>query len=203
MIRYILSSVFVFFLFLSAISQTTHTINVSGLSFTPNEVTIAVGDTVFFNGSSNHPILEVDENTWNSNGSTALSGGFAFPSGTGKVTFDSEGTHYYICENHVGNGMKGKIIVSTTTDVHVLNSKNIRIYPNPLTGSSIINVNISNNTSEVSLNIYDLTGRVKLSEKIPPTSDQIQLDASYLSSGAYIIQLKSTDFIYSKKIIKN
>ena len=202
MTRYMLSSVFAFFLFFSAISQTTHTININGLSFTPNEVTIAMGDTVFFNGSSNHPVLEVAENTWNNNGSTALPGGFAFPSGTGKISFDSESTHYYICENHIGNGMKGKIIVSTTTGINFLNSNNISIYPNPLTGT-IIYINVSNNTSEINLSLYDLTGRVKISKKVPPTNDQIQLDASYLSPGVYIIQLQSAGYTYTSKFIKN
>jgi plastocyanin len=89
----------------------THEISNEGFAFVPDDVSIQVGDTVEFTVGSPHPVLEVSQETWENNGTTALSGGFSVPPGDGKVSFTETGTHYYVCENHVGSGMKGIIRV--------------------------------------------------------------------------------------------
>jgi|GEM_PF-2972667 len=90
---------------------TTHTVSSSGLTFSPNTITITAGDTVIFVLGSIHDAVEVSQATWNANGITR-NGGFAVPFGGGSTVLTVVGTHYYVCENHGPMGMKGIITVN-------------------------------------------------------------------------------------------
>ncbi len=82
------------------------------MTFTPEDLTIAVGDTVRFVMSATHNAIEVSEDTYNSRGIDALDGGFQVTFGeTQEVTFTEAGTHYYVCTPHVTIGMIGTITV--------------------------------------------------------------------------------------------
>ena len=78
----------------------------------PAALTIAVGDTVEFQLGGSHNAVEISEETYNSEGTTPLSGGFMVGFGeTAQVTFDQAGTHYYVCTPHATFGMFGTITV--------------------------------------------------------------------------------------------
>jgi len=95
----------------SEMSQTIE-LETSGFSFSSDELIISSGDTIRFILGSSHNAVEVDEDTWNSNGQTALEDGFNVNFGsTEEITFDEPRTYYYVCQPHAGMGMKGKIIV--------------------------------------------------------------------------------------------
>ena len=92
------------------IVNVNHTVQTSGMTFSPDSITINLGDTVtFINTGGNH----------NVNGTTAT-----FPSnpasfgnslGTGWTfthVFTVPGTYDYQCDPHAGMGMTGKIVVS-------------------------------------------------------------------------------------------
>jgi len=201
--RLIFTSVILLFFSLLSFSQTTHTVNISGLNFAPSNLTISVGDIVNFNGSSNHPILEVSMETWNSNGSTALPGGFAYPSGVGEMMFNTEGTYYYICENHISSGMKGKITVSTptsTNDIDVFT--NIGIYPNPLE-QDILNISYDEfNNSNLEVSVFDITSKSLINKAFNHSNNNMTINCSKLSSGVYIVQFRVDDKIKTSKLIK-
>jgi plastocyanin len=92
-------------------TPTSHTIYASDyLIFSPSELSINLGDTVYFENLSTHNAVEVSEETYNSYG-TASNGGFELYS-DGYVVFEEVGTHYYVCTPHVQMGMKGKIIIN-------------------------------------------------------------------------------------------
>ena len=95
------------------------TINNSGLTFVPATVTILPGDSVNFTIGSVHTVIEVSQSTWSNNGNTQLPGGFVTPSGGGLIdpTRLSAGTHWYVCLPHAASGMKGRIIVQSTTGI--------------------------------------------------------------------------------------
>lgn len=199
----LLISFLLFLGYLGSIGQTKHTIGISGFTFDPAELIISVGDTVQFNGSSDHPVLQVNADTWNSNGDTPLVGGFSFPSGTGLKVFNNEGTYYYICENHVSSGMKGKITVSTTTNINEPNiSREISIFPNPLDKEnlSISYPDIIN--SEIEIYIYDLTGKVRIAKTEEASNGKMNIDCSVLIPGIYIVQVKADKRITSSKLVK-
>mgnify|MGYP001162030655 FL=1 len=118
------------FLFLITIplitfGQSSHTISASPYNvFSPSDLTINIGDTVFFVNMSTHNAVEVDENTYNNNGTTS-NGGFELYT-DGYVVLEEVGTYYYVCTPHVMFGMKGKINVegesqtAYTIDQHVI-----------------------------------------------------------------------------------
>jgi len=187
---------------INSFSQTTHEININGFTFTPNDITIAPGDKVTFNGNSGHPILQVSMDTWNSNGSTALSGGFSFSSGVGEKTFSEEGSHYYICENHFSSGMKGKITISTATTIDKANNRKFSIYPNPL-DQDYVTVRLPNKSSTViNCTVYDLTGKLKTQITEAIGNEKIIIDCSDFTPGIYIVQMNFSNTIFSSKLVK-
>src|SRR4030042_234297 len=108
-----------FCLFLCATTafSTTWTITSSGSAFTPATITITLGDDINFVLAEIHNAREVSQVSWDANNNTPLPGGFNIPYGGGLVPSAQLGigTHYYVCDPHISIGMKGKIIVQSTT----------------------------------------------------------------------------------------
>ena len=101
---------FLFALPLLGIAQNTHTIYASDYNiFSPSELIIQVNDTVYFENLSSHNAVEVNEETYNNNG-TISNGGFSLED-DGYVVFNEAGTYFYVCTPHVMMGMKAYIIV--------------------------------------------------------------------------------------------
>ena len=88
-------------------------ITTEGFTFTPDELSINVGDVVEFVPGANHNVLEVSQLGYDKNdASKAVPGGFFVDFKEIKqVTFNKPGVHYYVCVPHAGGGMKGKITV--------------------------------------------------------------------------------------------
>ena len=91
-------------------TPTSHNVYASDyMVFSPSDLTINLGDTVYFENLSSHNAVEVSEETYNNDG-TASNGGFELYS-DGYVVFEEVGTYYYVCTPHVQMGMKGTITV--------------------------------------------------------------------------------------------
>jgi ELWxxDGT repeat protein len=75
----------------------------------------------------------------------------------------------------------------------------VNLYPNPSSG--VLNINVENQQIE-SVKIFNLTGKevMQLSAKSKLTET---INISQLSSGVYLIQLKTKTNVFSRKIIKN
>ena len=91
-------------------AQSTVEVATVGLTFSPPDVEISVGDSVHWTGLFGvlHTVAEVDDAsaaTWN--------GGFHSAGGAFEFThlFDTAGTFHYICEPHVFSGMRGTVTV--------------------------------------------------------------------------------------------
>ena len=94
------------------ISQNSHTIYASDyFNFSPSELTIHIGDTVYFENLINHNAVEVSEMTYNNNG-TSSNGGFELYTDS-FVVFNEQGTFYYVCTPHAMMEMKGVVIVES------------------------------------------------------------------------------------------
>lgn len=93
------------------LSAAQHVIQASGLTFVPATKTINAGDTVIFSINATHNAVQVPESSWNANEDNPLAGGFAVPFGGGTIVLPDTGTYFYICQNHILSGMKGKLIV--------------------------------------------------------------------------------------------
>jgi plastocyanin len=105
-------------LLLTTVFCATVSVTTSGLTFVPATVNVNVGDTVLWTGISAHTVTQTDTST----STTATSGGWKSSGGdTYSKTFDvaTVGTataFYYICDFHIGSGMRGQInVVATTT----------------------------------------------------------------------------------------
>ena len=104
------------------------------------------------------------------------------------------------------NGNLGEIITSTannTDDILIGDSFLYQNHPNPFNYSTIIKYQIDDNCS-IKISIYDILGReVKtlVNEQQHPGSYTIKWDALNVSSGVYFYQLKTKDYINTKKMI--
>jgi plastocyanin len=82
------------------------------MDFTPEDLTIAVGDCVNFEMSSTHNAVEVNQETYDSGGTTPLEGGFEVLYGeSAEIYFGEAGMHYYVCQPHASMEMIGTITV--------------------------------------------------------------------------------------------
>ena len=86
------------------------------LAFSPTPITITAGDSVTFNnlGGAAHNVHAADNSFRCANGCDGQGGdGNPSPANwTFTLTFNSPGTVNYYCDNHVGMGMTGSIVVN-------------------------------------------------------------------------------------------
>lgn len=88
-----------------------YTITASGLSFSPNNLTINVGETVQWQNTSGTHNVNGSLATYPSNPEGFFSGSPAPAPWTYSFTFNTPGTYNYQCDLHVGAGMVGTITV--------------------------------------------------------------------------------------------
>jgi plastocyanin len=180
---------------------TTWTINNSGLTFTPDTITIVFGDEVNFSLESTHDVLEVSQETWDANGTTALESGFSLPFGGGSVSTTqlSVGTHWYVCTVHASTGMKGVIIVESATDIPESRPEDrVSFYPNPVT--DILTIESNQDFLGSTFSFSDLTGKLILSGHI--NEESVSIDVSSFKTGIYFLQLGESRR-RTFKVIKN
>jgi len=188
----------------SLYAQLTFTINKGvGDTFDPATLTVNQGDIVHFNLSAPHQVLQVSLDTWNANGTTALAGGFSFPTGSGDFTASTPGIIYYVCTVHVDLGMKGKITVNAITGINdITRNSRIKIYPNP--ANNFITYEMESISPVHTIKIINISGsEVKIIEKPEFSGKQIRIDIGNLNKGMYFIQVKSDDGIVSRKFMKS
>jgi plastocyanin len=182
----------------------TFTINNSGTTFTPNEITIAVGDNVNFVIGNSHNAVEVSQATYNSNGNAPLPGGFSVPFGGGAVPAEklTAGIHYYVCEPHAEFGMKGKITVLNTTGIAENKLKDgISIFPNPSNGNFQLKINNPQTAKDYELGIYNVLGARVYSKSQIQQQSTINVDIADLPKGTYFVKLFSAKETFYRKIV--
>lgn len=194
---FIISVIFVF-----VKAQETFVITADGDVFDPSDLTVTQGDIVQFNAGFNHPVLQVSESTWNSNGTTLLTGGFYFSSGTGTYNAETLGTFYYICVHHIGSGMKGRIIVNATTNLEPIKFQNsFRIFPNYST--DFLNILNTSNLPIKEVRIIDLSGKIILSlVEFNSSEEEFSIDVNQLNKGIYFIYVELGNTKISRKFVK-
>ena len=126
-------SIFTLLLFLSFFFQTTQaqqTIVLSGITFSPDDVTIGVGETVTWDNQGGTHNVNGSLQSYPNNPEGFNSGGAAAAPWMFSHTFTMPGTYDYHCDPHFGLGMTGKITVvaAPATDDIVITEIN---YNNP------------------------------------------------------------------------
>lgn len=173
-------------------AQTVHVVSNSGLAFSPDAITITVGDTVDWQIGGSHNAVEVSQATYDNDGSTPLSGGFETPFGGGKVAFDQVGTFYYVCSPHASQGMKGTITVEeATTDLPQvslsvdLSVATLAVGRYQLDWSSPM-------PGETTVEVMDLQGRTVQQHAVALRQGKasLALDLTALPRGYYLVELR-------------
>ena len=198
-------SVFCFCIYMQA---TIVTVNNSGFTFSPANITINLGDTVNFVLASNHNAVEVSQANYNANGSTMLPGGFSTVFGGGMVTQLSIGTHYYVCAPHASMGMKGTItVVNNNTGTSLTQNLNLhlKVFPNPANDKIGINYSMNMN-GKVAVRLFDLTGKMVAllfdDERVAGSHyENITLDRNKFGSGFYFVEINCLGRKITRQII--
>lgn len=198
-----LLSIFLFSIAFTGFSETWTIVN-DGLTFSPDNIEIELGDDAIFNLGSIHNAVEVSQETWEADGNTPLSGGFALDFGGGAVTAEqlTAGTHYYVCSPHASLGMKGMIVVMNTTGVPANPLKvNISVYPNPSQGKFQVDVTEAQFTNSFTLEIYDARGQKIIASTQGSRQTSINVDLSAYPTGIYFIKIFEGNLLINRKIL--
>jgi plastocyanin len=91
-------------------AQTTHSISVNALSFSPDNLEISAGDTVVWTNSSDSHNVNGTQGTFPDN--PASFGNDVGTNWTYSFVFTEPGTYNYQCDPHASAGMDGQIIVT-------------------------------------------------------------------------------------------
>lgn len=81
---------------------------------------------------------------------------------------------------------------------NIKTQKDIIVYPNPF--SDLLNLNFENNTLTKHISLIDLSGKLIL--EMNTSEIQLQIPASTIPSGIYILKIETEHQSYSKKILK-
>ena len=77
-------------------------------------------------------------------------------------------------------------------------SSDIRVFPNPV--KTNLNVEIANNTKSVTLDLFDVTGKLVLQKRY--TKEVISIEMKNLTRGIYFLKVSSTEKTGTYKIVK-
>jgi hypothetical protein len=109
------------------------------------------------------------------------------PAGTYGITFNSNTGHYVF----------GPPLTSTKD---VLNPDNIHVFPNPASASLNIDLSATNMRGEVNLNVFDMHGKLVMSE-VQHVNPQMRLNIASLQDGYYTLHISNEHYIIGKKFV--
>ncbi len=138
------------------------TISTDNFSFSPAQVQAVPGDILVFVIGGGHTATQVNQQTWNSNGSTPLAGGFNYSSGVSNYTVlesDAGTTLYYVCSPHAGLDMKGQVQVTLVSNRQRLFT-NLEFKVFPTQTSDNLQMKSSDLVESMFFDIVDATGKV-------------------------------------------
>lgn len=107
-------------------------------------------------------------------------------------------------ENGGGNNLYIDNIHVTSDNISITEyelAKNISVFPNP--GNGIVNLKFNSETkSEVKVELYDLYGRLVISESLAAgTSDYVIGSNDKLAAGIYLLQVEEAGMTYAERIV--
>ena len=80
-------------------------------------------------------------------------------------------------------------------------NEGMTIYPNPVISGQSINISLSAQHSITHLYVYDVHGRLRLTEAVSPGMEQWQLSTLGLSDGVYFLQIQNGEEFSIHKVI--
>jgi Secretion system C-terminal sorting domain len=79
-------------------------------------------------------------------------------------------------------------------------NSDLKVFPNP--SSNFLKVNLPLDASIQQIVLNDLSGRVLLQKELDTNITEYSLDINNLPSGMYMVNFKSKDDVWTKKIVK-
>ena len=187
-----------------SLHATSYTISISGFAYSPASLTVTIGDVVTISSTGNHPLAEVSQTTWVANGTATLSSGFGNKTANYIFTVSGASSIYYVCTNHVGSGMKGKIDVASTVSIYKSNPvfELVSLFPNPTKNKFSIKLNTFESTN-LTVKLFSICGQeiesFTSTKEIALGLNSISFDLqNTVSTGIYFIELTAG----SKKVVK-
>jgi plastocyanin len=174
------------------VNATKYTIVINGFSYSPALVTAHIGDTITIEASTFHPLVQVSEATWNSDGTTPLTGGWGIKTSSYTFTATKAETLYFVCEVHVTFGLKGRVTIVPSSGISEpsANQLVVLVYPNPMTSTGTIRLS-SYGTNPVSVMVFGINGQLEKDLSSSPFNlngeSYYQFDASTLSGGNHFV----------------
>ncbi len=199
--------VIVFLTVVGTAHAATHVIQFGGsfgLTYSPNFLSISVGDTVEWEG---------DFITYPLSSTSVPTGAQKFYQGTGNVftyTATVAGSYQYQCDVNSSSGMIGSFTVPSATGIENGKSSSIpgafsmrQNYPNPFNPSTSISFSIASK-SFVSLKVFNVIGREAATivfEELSPGNYTRQWHANGFASGFYFCRLQAGSMSETKTLI--
>ena len=179
-----------------AFGQANHIVNAQAQSWSPNDLTIDLGDSVTWINNNN--------GSHNLNGTTATFA--ANPESFSMLTtgtnwtfgkrFNIAGVYMYRCNVHSAM-MTGKVtVIDPSLGVGENAASTISFGPNPATET----ITIQTKATDFNVVIYDMSGKQVLSENL---KNKNELNIASLKQGTYVIEINAEGTILQDKFIKN
>lgn len=179
-----------------AFGQTNHQINAQAMSWSPNDITIDLGDSVTWVNNNN--------GTHNVNGTTAT-----YPSNPESFSmltsgsnwtfgkrFNVPGIYMYRCDVHSAM-MTGKVtVIDPSLGLTDNKASGIVFGPNPANDL----ITIQANSTDFKVAVYDMLGHQVLSQHLV---NQDQLNVSALNKGMYLIEINVEGKLIQQRLMKN
>ena len=172
------------------LERTSYAVPVSNGTYTPDSLTIYVGDTVVWtNTQGNHNVngtMATLPTNPESFGNEVGPPGWVF-----SHVFTMAGVYDYHCDPHAQYGMVGKVIVmdKATTSLESINKiSEVVIYPNPVMDQFFI----SSEKNIKSISIYNVTG-AKILEYGSINRAEMEISVAGFKSGIYLVDVQFAD----------
>ncbi len=187
---------------------TTFTVNISGFTYSPASLTVAVGDRVVIAASGGHPLNQVDLSNWTAGITGTVSGGWGSLTSTHTFSATTVGTVYYMCGFHGPSGMKGTITVVSGVGINETANNflnNYNLFPNPATTNVKVSFGLTE-TSTVSIKLFNVAGqevKVFVSD-LNLVADNYEYNFELpqsIASGNYFIEVSSGNRKSTKKLL--
>lgn len=176
-------------------AQTKHTITVSGMTFTPNSLTINQGDTVEWDNVSGFHNVNGTQATFPTNPASFGNGAAGDP-WTYTFVFTVAGNYAYQCDVHAPN-MVGAISVQPATSVAELQKETkVNVFPNPT--ADYFSIDAKQTIKSVSL--INITGQL-VKTYSETTSQTNRFDVKALPKGVYFLTIELGDAKLVEKLI--
>lgn len=145
-----------------ALAQTTHIVNQSSLTFSPDAITIEVGDTVrWVYGGGSHTVTN-GTGTGDPNVGNLFDAPLNSSNTTFEYTFTNAGDVPYFCRPHVNFGMTGIVRVTEVSAADNVPVAALRLdspWPNPFNPRTEIRFSLAE-AANVDLEVFDVRGRL-------------------------------------------